>query len=257
MRAGRLLRVGLLRLGVMLATVVAGPALAQDAPPLPHEQWSFSGPFGTYDRAALQRGFLIYQQVCSACHSLKELYYRNLEDIGLTEDQVKAIAASAQIPTLDDNGRPTTRPGRPSDHFKSPFPNDLAARAANNGALPPDQSVLELAREGGTDYLYGILTGYAPPPPDMHMQPGMQYNKYFPGHQIAMPQPLRDNSVTYTDGTKPTLDQEAHDVVTFLTWAAQPEMETRKQMGVRVVLYLLLLGGLTYAVKRRVWADVH
>ena len=252
MRAGRLLRVGML-----LGAVVAGPVLAQDTPPLPHEQWSFKGSFGTFDRAALQRGFLVYQQVCAMCHSMKELYYRNLEDIGLTEDQVKAIAASAQIPTLDDNGQPTTRPGRPSDHFKSPFPNDFAARAANNGALPPDQSVLELARPGGPDYLYGILTGYAPPPPDMHMQPGMQYDKYFPGHQIAMPQPLHDGSVTYTDGTKPTLDQEARDVVSFLTWAAQPEMETRKRMGVRVVLYLLFLGGLTYAVKRKVWADVH
>jgi ubiquinol-cytochrome c reductase cytochrome c1 subunit len=252
MGAGRLLCLGILLLGA----AVASPALAQEEP-LPHEQWSFNGPFGTYDRAALQRGFLIYQQVCSACHSLKELYYRNLEDIGLSADQVKAIAASAQIPTLDDNGRPTTRPGRPSDHFKSPFPNDLAARAANNGALPPDQSVLELAREGGANYLYGVLTGYAAPPAGMHMQSGMNYNKYFPGHQIAMPQPLRDNSVTYTDGTKPTLDQEAHDVVTFLTWAAQPEMETRKAMGVRVVLYLLFLTGLTYAVKRKVWSDVH
>lgn len=252
MRAGRFVS-----LGIMLGALIGGPALAQETPPLPHEQWSFKGPFGTYDRAALQRGFLVYQQVCSVCHSIKELYYRNLEDIGLTEDQVKAIAASAQIPTLDDNGQPTTRPGRPSDHFKSPFPNDLAARAANNGALPPDQSVLELARPGGADYLYGILTGYEPPPPDMHMQPGMQYNKYFPGHQIAMPPPLRDGSVTYTDGTKPTLDQESRDVVSFLTWAAQPEMETRKAMGVRVVLYLLFLGGLTYAVKRKVWADVH
>ena len=253
MRMGALARAGLV-LGALLA---AGSALAQEAPPLPHQQWSFSGPFGTFDRAALQRGFLVYQQVCSACHSMKELYYRNLEGIGLSADDVKAIAASAQIPDLDDRGQPTTRPGLPSDHFKSPFPNDLAARAANNGALPPDQSVLALAREGGPDYLYAVLTGYAGPPPTMHMQPGMYYDTYFPGHQIAMPQPLRDGSVTYTDGAKPTLQQEAHDVVTFLAWAAQPEMETRKATGVRVVLYLLLLAGLTYAVKRQVWSDVH
>src|SRR5205823_127089 len=122
--------------------------------------------------------------------SLKQLYYRNLEGIGLTEDEVKAIAASVEIPTIDDRGQPTTRPGRPSDHFKPPFPNDQAARAANNGALPPDQSVLALAREGGADYLYAILIGYAEPPPAMHMQPGLYYNKYFPGHQIAMPPPL-------------------------------------------------------------------
>lgn len=236
----------------------AGPALAQEKmPPLPHPKWSFSGPFGTYDQAALQRGFLVYQRVCSLCHAMKELYYRNLEDIGLSEEQVKAIAAGVQVPTLDERGQPTTRPGRPSDHFKSPFPNDLAARAANNGALPPDQSVLVLARPDGPDYVYAILTGYAPPPSGMKMEPGMQYNKYFPGHQIAMPPPLQDNSVEYSDGTKPTLAQEAHDVTAFLTWASMPEMDARKQMGVRVFLYLLFLTGLTYAVKRKVWADVH
>jgi ubiquinol-cytochrome c reductase cytochrome c1 subunit len=241
---------------IACAGLAAGPALAQEAP-LPHPGWSFSGPFGTYDKAELQRGFLIYQRVCSMCHSMKELYYRNLEDIGLTPDQVKAIAASVQVPTLDDHGQPTTRPGLPSDHFKSPFPNDLAARAANNGALPPDQSTLELARAGGPDYIYGILTGYEQPPAGMKMQPGMQYNKYFPGHQIAMPPPLQDNSVSYTDGTKPTLDQEAHDAAAFLTWASQPELDYRHAMGIRVVLYLVFLTGLVYAVKRKVWADVH
>jgi len=253
MRPGRSLRAG-----VLLAAVAAAPAAAQDALPPPHQHWSFSGPFGSFDPAALQRGFLVYQQVCSACHSMKELYYRNLEGIGLSADQVKAIAASVQVPGgLNETGQPIERRGLPSDHFRSPFPNDQAARAANNGALPPDQSVLELARAGGPNYIYGILTGYAAPPASMHMQPGMSYNKYFPGHQIAMPQPLRDDSVTYTDGTKPTLDQEAHDVATFLTWTANPEMVERKQMGVRVILYLLFLTGLTYAVKRKVWADVH
>ena len=243
---------------IACAGLVARPALAQEGtPPLPHPGWSFSGPFGTYDRAELQRGFLVYQRVCSMCHSMKELYYRNLEEIGLSDEQVKAIAASVQVPTLDDHGQPATRPGLPSDHFKSPFPNDLAARAANNGALPPDQSTLELARAGGPDYIYGILTGYQQPPAGMKMQPGMQYNKYFPGHQIAMPPPLQDNSVSYTDGTKPTLDQEAHDVTAFLTWASQPELDRRHAMGIRVVLYLVFLTGLVYAVKRKVWADVH
>ncbi len=250
---------GLMRLGVLLAGLIALPAVASaQEVPLPHPGWSFSGPFGTFDEAALQRGFLIYQRVCSLCHSMKQLYYRNLEAIGLTEDQVKAIAASVTVPGgLNEQGKPFERPGKPSDHFRSPFPNDVAARAANSGALPPDQSSLEMARPGGADYIYGILTGYEKPPAGMHMMPGMSYNEYFPGHQIAMPQPLHGNDVTYTDGTKPTLHQEAHDITTFLTWAAQPEMVTRKQMGVRVFLYILFLTGLTYAVKRKVWSDVH
>jgi ubiquinol-cytochrome c reductase cytochrome c1 subunit len=227
-------------------------------PPLPHIDWSFDGPFGTYDRASAQRGFLIYQQVCSNCHSLDQLYYRNLEGIGLSEDQIKAIAASVQVPGgVNDEGQPIERPGKPSDHFKAPFPNEQAARAANGGALPPDQSVLELAREGGPDYLYAILTGYADPPAGVKLMSGMNYNTYFPGHQIAMPQPLQEGSVQYTDGVKPTLDQEAKDVVTFLTWAANPEMEERKQAGVRVILFLIFLTGVTYAVKRRVWSDLH
>jgi ubiquinol-cytochrome c reductase cytochrome c1 subunit len=239
--------------GVLLA---AAPALAQEEK-LPHESWSFSGPFGTFDRAAAQRGFQIYKEVCSNCHSLKEAYYRNLEGIGLSEEQVKAIAASVQIPTIGEDGQPAERPGLPSDHFKSPFPNDKAARAALNGALPPDLSVIVKAREGGPDYVYGILTGYGEPPAGMKMGEGMNYNKYFPGHQIAMPQPLQPDQVSYADGTKATLEQEAHDVVTFLTYIANPEMETRKRIGVKVILFLAMLTGVTYAVKRKVWADVH
>lgn len=242
-------------LGGLLA---AAPARAADDAKLPKVEWSFAGPFGTYDLASAQRGFLIYQQVCSNCHSMNQLYYRNLEGIGLSEEQIKAVAASVQVPGgVDDNGQPIQRPGRPADRFRAPFPNDQAARAANGGALPPDQSVLELAREGGADYLYALMVGYSDPPADMKMQPGMMYNKYFPGHQIAMPQPLQDGSVQYTDGTKPTLEQEAKDVVTFLSWAAEPELVERKQMGVKIILFLLLLTGLTYAVKRKLWSDVH
>ena len=238
--------------------LAAAPARAADDTKLPKVEWSFAGPFGTYDLASAQRGFLIYQQVCSNCHSMNQLYYRNLEGIGLSEEQIKAVAASVQVPGgVDDNGQPIQRPGRPADRFRAPFPNDQAARAANGGALPPDQSVLELAREGGADYLYAVMVGYADPPADMKMQPGMMFNKYFPGHQIAMPQPLQDGSVQYTDGTKPTLEQEAKDVVTFLAWAAEPEMVERKQMGVKIILFLLLLTGLTYAVKRKLWSDVH
>ena len=241
-------------LGTLLA---AAPALAQEEGKLPHETWSFSGPFGTFDRAAAQRGFQVYKEVCSNCHSLKLAYYRDLEGIGLDAAQVKAIAASVTVPTIGDDGQPAERPALPSDHFKSPFANEKAARAALNGALPPDLSVITLAREGGADYIYGVLTGYGEPPAGMKMGDGMQYNKMFPGHQIAMPQPLQPDQVTYTDGTKATLDQEAHDVVTFLEYVANPHMEERKRIGVKVMLFLAMLTGITYAVKRKVWSDVH
>jgi ubiquinol-cytochrome c reductase cytochrome c1 subunit len=254
MRAARFLALlGASLLGLALAV----PAHAQDETPLPKQIWSFSGPFGTFDRAAEQRGFQVYNEVCSNCHSLKLGYYRNLTGIGLTEGQIKAVAASKQVPTIGDDGQPTERPALPADHFRSPFANDLAARAALNGALPPDLSLIEKARAGGADYIFGILTGYGDPPAGMKIGEGLNYNKYFPGHQIAMPQPLQDGSVTYADGTKATIEQEARDVATFLTYMANPEMEQRKRMGVKVVLFLVLLTGVTYAVKRKVWSDVH
>ena len=256
MRAAKLILAGALAAVTGGALVASTPALAQTK--MPDINWSFDGPFGTFNRASAQRGFQVYSEVCSACHSMKEMYYRNLGGIGLNANQIKAIAASVQVPgPLNDSGEPTTRPGLPSDHFKSPFPNDIAARAANNGALPPDQSLLEKAREGGADYLYGILTDYADPPADMKMGTGMYYNKMYPGHQIAMPPPLTADRVTYADGTKATVDQEARDVVTFLTYAANPEMEQRKQIGVKMVLFLILLTGLVYALKRKIWARVH
>ena len=245
---------GLLVIGTAAAV---SPARAQEEIKLPEQHWSFDGPFGTYDRASAQRGFQVYKEVCSACHSMNQAYYRNLSGIGLNEDQIKAIAATVTIPDTDDSGQPSERPGLPSDHFKAPFPNEKAARAANNGALPPDQSVLVNAREGGATYIDDLLQGYADPPPDMKMSAGMYYNKYFPGHQIAMPPPLTDGRVTYADGTQATVEQMAHDVTTFLTYIANPEMEQRKQMGVKIVIFLALLTGVTYAVKRRVWSDVH
>jgi ubiquinol-cytochrome c reductase cytochrome c1 subunit len=244
----------------LLASLVAAPAFAQTTAPAepPDQKWSFEGVFGTFDRASAQRGFLVYQQVCSSCHSMKQMYYRNLAGIGIPEDMIKNIAASVQVPGgVNDDGQPFDRPGLPSDHFRSPFPNDKAARAANGGALPPDQSVLEKARENGPNYIYALLTGYGNPPPGMKMGAGMYYNKYFPGNQIGMPQPLTDDRVTYTDGVKPTLDQEAHDVVTFLAFTANPELEQRHAMGVRVVLFLAFLTCLTYGVKRKIWANVH
>lgn len=243
----------------LLAGVGAAPAQAAgEAIHIPNTPFSFDGIFGTFDRASAQRGFQVYKEVCAACHAMKQVFYRNLRELGLSEAEVRAIAATVQIqdgPT--DEGQMFERPGRPSDRFRSPFPNEQAARAANNGAYPPDLSVIAKAREGGADYLFALLTGYVDPPAGMTMMSGMNYNKYFPGHQIAMGAPLNADSVTFHDGTKATVEQMAHDVATFLAWAAEPEMEARKRMGVRMVLFLTILGGLAYAVKRKIWADLH
>ncbi|HXO00751.1 MAG TPA: cytochrome c1, partial [Stellaceae bacterium] len=231
----------------------------EEPPPPPHQQWSFEGVFGTYDAAALQRGFQVYKEVCSACHALKHLYYRDLTDIGYTEDQVKGVAAQAQVTDgPNDQGEMYQRPGRPSDPIVTPFPNDQAARAANNGALPPDLSLIVKAREGGPDYVYAILTGFKDPPAGFKMQPNMNYNEYFPGHQIAMPPPLTaDGQLTYADGTKATIPQMAHDVTTFLAWAAEPNLDERHRMGAKVILFLVIAAGIFYAAKRKIWAALH
>ena len=247
---------------VAAAVTVTGfasvPAWAvEEALEPPKVNWSFDGPFGTYDRAAVQRGFQVYNEVCSACHSMNLLTYNDLKKIGLSEDQVKAIAASKQIPDTDDSGQPSERPGVPSDAFKAPFPNEKAARAANGGALPPDQSLIVAARENTSDYVDGLLQGYKDPPADLKVLPGQYYNLYFPGRLLAMPPPLTADRVTYADGTPATLQQEAFDVTEFLTWASDPNLEERKRMGVKAVLFLSLVTGLTYAVKKRLWKDVH
>jgi ubiquinol-cytochrome c reductase cytochrome c1 subunit len=245
-------------LAVLGFAALASQANAQPAEPLPNVHWSYQSVFGTFDLAAAQRGFQIYSQVCSNCHSMHLLHYRDLSGIGLNEDQIKAVAAGFTVPQgLDDQGNPKEGPALPANQFRSPFPNDAAARAANNGAVPPDLSLIVNAREGGPQYIYGILTGYANPPPGFKVSPGLYYNKMFPGHQIHMPQPLHNGTVDYTDGTPNNLDQEAHDVITFLAWAANPDLVERKQTGVRVILFLMFMTGLTYAVKRKVWSDVH
>jgi ubiquinol-cytochrome c reductase cytochrome c1 subunit len=243
--------------GLLAVPLLVATAVAQESP-MPNERWSFQSLFGTFDLAAAQRGFMIYSNVCANCHSMKLLHYRDLSGIGLNADQIKAIAAGVTVPSgLDDQGNPKEGPATPASPFKAPFANDLAARAANNSALPPDLSLIVNAREGGPDYIYGILTGFGQPPADFKMQEGMNYNTIFPGHQIAMPPPLQDGTVDYSDGTPNNLGQEAHDVVTFLAWAANPEMVERKQIGVRVILFLVFMTGITYAVKRKVWSDVH
>ena len=244
------------------ALLLAGPAMAQEHEAvLPGTGWSFSGPFGTVDRAAAQRGFQVYREVCSNCHSMKLMYYRNLGQPGgpgLSEPEVKAVAASVQVSGgTDDSGQEVERPALPSDHFRSPFVNDKAARSANGGALPPDLSLIVKAREHGADYIHALLNGYRDPPEGVTVPPGQYYNEYFPGRMLAMPPPLSDEQVTYADGTKATVEQMSRDVVQFLNWTSNPEMEVRKQMGVKVVLFLTLLTGLTYGVKKRIWKDVH
>jgi len=237
---------------------LAAPALAAEGgPALPTQSWSFNGFFGTYDRAALQRGLQVYTSVCANCHGLRLVAYRNLTALGYTMDQVRTIAGAIEVPTLNDQGEPTNRAGLPSDRFRAPFPNPLAARAANRGALPPDLSLITKARAGGADYIYALLTGYTDPPAGVTMMEGMNYNTYFPGHQIAMAPPLTDGVVPYGDGTRNTIPQMARDVAHFLTWAAEPELEARHRLGVQVVLFLILLTGVLYAVKRKVWADQH
>jgi ubiquinol-cytochrome c reductase cytochrome c1 subunit len=244
--------------GVFAAGLLAAPVVAEEDAAMPNMKWSFDKIFGTYDLAAAQRGFLVYSNVCSNCHSMKLMHYRDLSGIGLNADQIKAVAANVTVPQgVDDQGAPKDGPATPASEFKSPFANDQAARAANGGALPPDLSLIVNAREGGANYIYGILTGFVPAPTGFKMQDGMYYNKMFPGHQIGMPQPLQDGTVDYTDGTSNSLDQEAHDVVTFLAWTANPELVERKQIGVRVILFLVFMTGITYAVKRKVWSDVH
>jgi len=232
--------------------------------PLKHQHWHFTGPFGTYDRASAQRGFQVYKDVCAACHSLSLLAYRNLMELGLTENQVKGIAAEVQIADIGDDGAPIERPGRLSDRFKKPFPNEAAAAAANGGKAPPDLSLIVKAREGHQDYIYSLLTGYVPfdkltpaQIKEFDVKKDDNFNLYFPGHKIAMPPPLADGKVEYVDGTKNTLDQMSRDVVEFLAWASEPHLEARNRTGIRVILFLLAMAGLMYALKRQVWADKH
>jgi len=196
--------------------------------------------------------------VCSACHSLNRIAFRNLTEIGFSEAEVKALAASYQIHDgPNDQGDMFDRPGKPSDYFVPPHANEQAARAAHNGAYPPDLSLIIKAREDGPNYIYSLLTGYAAAPADMKMADGQNYNPYFPGGKLAMPQPLNEGQVTYSDGTKATVDQMARDVVTFLQWAAEPEMEARKQMGIKALIYLAIFTAFMYVAKRNIWRRIH
>ena len=220
--------------------------------------WSFEGVFGTFDRASLQRGYQVYQEVCSGCHSAQYLSYRNLSEEGGPEfslDEAKAIAAQFEVTDgPNEDGEMFTRPGRLSDKFVSPFSNAKAAAAGNGGAYPPDMSVLAKARKGGADYIYSLLMGYEEAPAGYELDDGVYYNKYIPGHKIMMAEPLSDEAVEYADGTEASKARMAKDVTTFLVWAADSHLEERHKMGFKVFLYLIILLTLVYFSKQKVWS---
>tara|TARA_B100000575_G_scaffold282490_1_gene274243 strand:- start:401 stop:1153 length:753 start_codon:yes stop_codon:yes gene_type:complete len=224
---------------------------------IPKYDWSWKGFFGTYDRASAQRGLKVYREVCAGCHSMNYLSYRNLTDLGFSEDHVKAIAAEHLVlDGPDDEGEMFERDGIPSDQFVNPYLNEKAARAANNGAYPPDLSLIVKARPKGADYIKALLLGYVDPPEDIKVPKGQHYNKYMAGNLIAMTSPLSDGLVDYDGGTESTMDQMTTDVTTFLAWAAEPSLEDRKRMGLKVILFLLVLLVLAYISKQQIWRDI-
>ena len=222
----------------------------------PQLNWTFSGILGTFDRASQQRGLQVYKEVCSGCHGMRLLAYRNLKAIGYNDEEVKAFAAENSVNTINDDGEVIERPARASDKFVSPYPNDKAARAANGGAYPPDLSLIVKARPDGANYLHALLTGYEDAPAEKNVPDGMYYNKYYSGKLIGMPQPLYEDGVEYADGTKATPNQMAKDVTAFLAWASEPEMEERKRLGISVILFLLLLTTLSYFAMKQIWAPI-
>lgn len=273
-----------LTVAAAVAAVAVGAAFAASEAEHPEDYpFSFENPLGSYDMGAVQRGFQVYNQVCASCHSMNHLSYRNLGEEGgpfavyrvrneetgeqelhvgkpahggrfvdvIENPYVRSIAEAVTIVDTDPNsGQPTERPGRISDHFRRPFPNEAAARASNGGAYPPDLSVITLARHGGADYVRSLLTGYT----------GEEFgtlhgNRYFPGGRIAMPAPLAEGAVPYSDGTPTTVAQYATDVATFLAWAGDPHMEVRKRTGVVVIAFLLLLSALLYLAYKQVWRN--
>jgi ubiquinol-cytochrome c reductase cytochrome c1 subunit len=257
------MRVKLLKLtlllftGILLTIFTYSPMHATHELIPPKVSWHFKGPIGTFDRASLQRGFQVYTEVCAVCHALNHLRYDNLSALGFSAAEIKAIAAKHEIPgPPDDEGQPTMVKATPGDHFARPYPNEQAARAANNGSLPPDLSLITKARLYGADYVFALLTGYSEAPENFKLLTGMSYNEYYPGHQIAMPPPLTENRITYSDGTPATIQQMAHDVTVFLAWAAEPEMEQRKQLGVKVLIYLAAFSFVMYLLMRQTWKNI-
>ena len=276
--------IGIVFAGVLLISLITGLSTYFSNPPAPLAAEEFhkppkplhltsDGPFGHFDKQQLQRGFQVYSEVCSACHSLKLVSFRDLKGLGYNEAEIKKIASDwkTQVPSINpDTGEASTRKALPSDNFPSPFPNEVAARAANNNALPPDLSLMPKAREGGAAYIYSILTGYANQAgyknekgeellkkfPDAKTPEGLHFNPYFANLNIAMPPPLVSNGqVSYEDGTKPTVDQMARDVAAFLVWTAEPNLETRHAAGLAVTIFLLIASILGYFAYRQIWYE--
>ncbi len=228
------------------------------------QAWTTNGLFGHFDRKQIRRGWQVYKEICASCHSVRLIYYRNLAEIGMSPEQIKKIAAEAEVPAgpndegeTHKDGEPIMRPAKPFDKIVSPYPNNLAARAANAGAFPPDLSLMTKARVNGANYVHGLLTGFKDAPADFKVSEGMNYNPFFPGSQIAMGAPLSADGVEYADGTKATVEQMSKDVTAFLIWTAEPELEERKRLGLKVMLFLIVFTAMLYAVKRQVWAKLH
>ena len=221
------------------------------------QNWPFDGFFGRFDQSSIQRGFQVYREVCAGCHGIKYIAYRDLANVGFTTDEIKSIASEYEIiDGPNDEGEMFDRLAKPSDKFVGPYLNDKEARVANNGAYPPDLSLITKARAGGADYLYNLLNGYKDPPENLEISDGMYFNTIYPGNQIAMPMPIVDEIVEYEDETPATQDQIIRDVTSFLVWTAEPELEERKVLGIRVLIFLIIITLMLLAVKRKVWKDV-
>jgi len=262
-----------------LGLTIAGAANAAEYPLIKpvQQSWSFAGPFGTYDKGQLQRGLKVYREVCASCHSLNLVAFRTFEDLGYEDAQIRALAAEYEVEDgPDDAGDMFTRAATPSDHFPAPFANEQQAAASNNGAAPPDLSLIAKARavergfptfvfdiftqyaEGGVDYIYNLLVGYEDAPDGVEIPEGTYYNPHFiAAPSLAMAPPLSDGQVTYDDGAPETLDQYAHDVSAFLMWTAEPHLQTRKSTGFVVMIFLVLFAGLMFLTKRKVWSELH
>ena len=230
---------------------------AEEEMSLKKQNWSFEGIFGRYDNSTLQRGLQIYQEVCSACHGMKRLRFRELRDLGFTDDQIKQYAKTFEI--LDgpnELGEMFIRPGEPSDTFVSPYKNKEEAKVSFGGSYPPDLSLLTKAIKNGPDYIYSLLTGYEDPPKEFKLTDGLYYNPYYDGKVIAMPPPLYDNAIEYIDGTNASLDQLSYDIVHFLNWAAEPKLQQRKSLGLKVLLFLIILTLLLYVTMKEIWSRI-
>jgi ubiquinol-cytochrome c reductase cytochrome c1 subunit len=243
---------------LLLSASIAAPVYAaEDAKHPKSIDWQFEGIFGKVDKQSAQRGLQVYREVCAACHGIDRLSFRSLTELGFSEAEVKKLASEYTVKDgPNDDGEMFDRPAIPSDKFPAPYPNEQAARAANGGAYPPDLSLITKARPNGTNYVHSLLTGYEEAPADFALPEGKYYNPYFPGGAIAMPAPLSSGQIQYGDNTEASMEQMSRDIVNFLQWVAEPEMQTRKQMGVKVMIFLFFMTVFFYFAKKRVWSKL-